>query len=91
MQRVGIDLLAALRRRDDLQLDTLILRTAGYGMAVKAVPFYSFALTRIWRLCQAGKVDAVLFSAMASGWMSVLVKPCWLVAYRWRRSAMAMT
>lgn len=75
MQRVGIDLLAALERRNDLEIDTLILRTAGLGMAVKAVPFYSFALTQIFNLCRTGRVDAVLFSAMASGWMSVLVKP----------------
>jgi phosphatidylinositol alpha-1,6-mannosyltransferase len=75
MQRVGIDLLAALERRDDLEIDTLILRTAGVGMVIKAVPFYSFALTRIFRLCRAGRVDAVLFSAMASGWMSVFIKP----------------
>jgi phosphatidyl-myo-inositol dimannoside synthase len=75
MQRVGIDLLAALKRRDDLEIDTLILHTAGVGMAIKAVPFYSFALTRILKLCRSGRVDAVLFSAMASGWMSVLIKP----------------
>jgi phosphatidyl-myo-inositol dimannoside synthase len=75
MQRVGIDLLAALQRRDDLEIDTLILRTAGIGMAIKAVPFYSFALSRIFQLCRSGRVDAVLFSAMASGWMSVFVKP----------------
>jgi phosphatidyl-myo-inositol dimannoside synthase len=75
MQRVGIDLLEALKRRNDLELDTLILRTAGFGMVIKAVPFYSFALTRIFNLCRSGQVDAVLFSAMASGWMSVFIKP----------------
>ena len=75
MQRVGIDLLNALQRRGDIQVESLILRAAGLGMVAKAVPFYSYALMKIWRLCQDGQVDAVLFSGMPSAWMAVFIKP----------------
>lgn len=75
MQRVGMDLLEALGRRNDVVVEPLILRAAGLGMVVKAVPFYVYALFHIWRRCRSGEIDAVLFSAMASAWMAVLIKP----------------
>lgn len=75
MQRVGMDLLEALVARDDIVVEPLILRAAGLGMVVKAVPFYTYALIRIFLRCRSGEIDAVLFSAMASAWMAVLIKP----------------
>ena len=75
MQRVGMDLLAALGRRGDVTVEPVILRAAGLGMAAKAAPFYGYAMARILQRCRSGEIDAVVFSAMPSAWMALFVKP----------------
>ena len=75
MQRVGMDLLAALERRGDITVEPVILRAAGLGMAAKAAPFYAGAFVRILARCRSGEIDAVLFSAMPSAWLALFVKP----------------
>jgi len=75
MQRVGMDLLAALEQRGDVAVEPVILRAAGLGMVVKAAPFYVSAFARILARCRSGEIDAVLFSAMPSAWMALFLKP----------------
>jgi phosphatidylinositol alpha-1,6-mannosyltransferase len=75
MQRVGMDLLAALEQRGDVAVEPVILRAAGAGMVVKGGPFYVSAFARILARCRSGEIDAVLFSAMPSAWMAVFLKP----------------
>jgi phosphatidylinositol alpha-1,6-mannosyltransferase len=75
MQRVGMDLMAALEQRGDVIVEPLVLRAAGAGMVAKAAPFYGYAFARILQRCRSGEIDAVLFSAMPSAWMALFLKP----------------
>ena len=75
MQRVGMELLDALQARDDIEVTPIVLRTTGWGMVVKAVPFYVSTFLRIAWLALRGKTDVVLFSAIASASLGILLKP----------------
>ncbi len=67
MQRVGLDLLQALRQREDIEVETHVLATAGWWHAVSYIGFLFTTIVRVRRAVRRRQVDAVLFSAMPSG------------------------
>jgi phosphatidylinositol alpha-1,6-mannosyltransferase len=71
-ERAAAELLAALRRRDDVRVTPLIASAASDRLR-----FLSFALNtlaELKRLARAGEIDAVLFTALPTAWMSATLR-----------------
>jgi phosphatidylinositol alpha-1,6-mannosyltransferase len=72
-ERAASDLLAAFRERGDVEVRLLAASAASDRLG-----FLSFAirtLAELARLARAGEIDAVLFTAFPTAWMSVLLAP----------------
>jgi phosphatidylinositol alpha-1,6-mannosyltransferase len=71
-QRAAAELLAAYRSRADVEVTPLLADPPGDGGGVGA--FALGSLLRLRRLAGAGRIDAVLFSAMPTAWMAWLLR-----------------
>ncbi len=72
-ERGGAELLAALRARDDVEVRLLAASAASDRLG-----FLGFAvrtLMELTRLARAGEIDAVLFTAFPTAWMSLVLAP----------------
>ena len=72
-ERAAAELLAALRQRDDVHLTPLIASAASDRL--RFVSFATHTLGELGRLSRAGEIDAVLFTALPTAWMSTVLKP----------------
>lgn len=71
MQRVAEDLYESLRRRDDIELKTIVLRSAWTERGLRTPVFLARALREIRRLARAQQIDAILFSSMLTATLAV--------------------
>ena len=72
MQRVAEDLYESLKQRTDIELTTVVLRSAWNERAFRTPMFLARALREIRHLARSGEIDAILFSSMVT---AVLVVP----------------
>lgn len=71
-ERAAAELLASLRRQGDVEVTPLIASAASDRLT-----FASFALRtlgELGRLARTGRIDAVLFTALPTAWMSLVLK-----------------
>jgi glycosyltransferase involved in cell wall biosynthesis len=73
MQRVAMELHAALTRHPRVALDTLALRSSERWYEVRAVPFLGRVLARLPAHARRTRPDVVLFSSMVSGALPALL------------------
>ena len=71
MQRVAEDLYESLRLRTDIELRTIVLRSAWNERALRTPLFLARALREIRRLARARQIDAILFSSMLTATLVV--------------------
>ncbi len=71
-ERAAAELLAALRARPDLEVTPLIASAASDRLGF--VSFALGALSGLRRLARAGAIDAVLFTALPTAWMSLVLR-----------------
>jgi len=71
MQRVAEDLYESLEARTDIELHTIVLRSAWNERGLKTPMFLARALREIRRLARAQKIDAILFSSMLTATLAV--------------------
>ncbi|MGI9175158.1 MAG: glycosyltransferase family 4 protein, partial [Rhodothermales bacterium] len=71
MQRVATELHAALRKRPEANLKSLLLRTSWHWTSVNTIPFLFASLWRIYRLVKRQEIDVVLFSSMVTASLAV--------------------
>jgi len=71
MQRVAEDLYESLIRRTDIELRTIVLRSAWNERGLKTPLFLARALREIRRLARAREIDAILFSSMLTATLVV--------------------
>jgi len=71
MQRVAEDLYESLRKRDDIELHTLVLRSGWNERSYRTPMFLAHALREIRRLARAREIDAILFSSMLTATLVV--------------------
>jgi len=71
MQRVAEDLYDSLRQRTDIELTTVVLRSAWNERAYRTPMFLAHALREIRRLARSREIDAVLFSSMLTATLVV--------------------
>ena len=71
MQRVAVELSEFLPRHANLSL--LVLRSAWKWNHLLSTLWYAPTTVRIWLKARRGEIDAVLFSSMVSGGMSLLL------------------
>ena len=69
LERAAAELLDVLRRREDIVVTPIV--DAVMSDPLRFAAFSASALSRLGRMARAGEIDAVLFSAMPTGWMSV--------------------
>ena len=68
-ERAAAELLAAYRRRDDVVVTPLV--ASAETDRLRFATFAAQTLFRFRRMAEAGEVDAVLFTAMPTAWMSL--------------------
>ena len=95
-ERAAAELLAALRRRDDVVVTPLVASAATDRL--RFATFAAATLFKLGRMAEAGEVGAVLFTAMPTAWMSLALAPALTTPRRFSaaawsapRSAMATT
>lgn len=66
MQRVAQELLEALKARDDISVDAILLRTSWKWIHFRILPFLAASFIRLRTRIEDGKVDTILFSSMVS-------------------------
>ncbi|HEX7070263.1 MAG TPA: glycosyltransferase family 4 protein [Rhodothermales bacterium] len=71
MQRVATELYRALARRNDIQLEALVLRSSWRWTHVRVIPFMIRVLYRLSRLGRTHEVDLVLFSSMVTAALAI--------------------
>ena len=71
MQRVATELYAALRKRPEADLKSLLLCTSWRWTSVNTVPFLFASLRRIYRLARKQEINVVLFSSMVTASLAV--------------------
>jgi len=74
MQRAAMELQASLEALEDLQLQSCVLQSSRFWHYVRIIPFYIRSLYRIWHLSRTGQIDGVLFSAMPTAWMAIVLR-----------------
>jgi phosphatidyl-myo-inositol dimannoside synthase len=67
MQRVAVELAAALAEHPGVQCSSLVLRSAWRWTHLRSIPFIAGLLRRIPAVARRERVDAVLFSSMVTG------------------------
>ncbi len=72
-ERAAAELLAALRRRDDVVVTPLVASAATDRL--RFATFAAATLFKLGRMAEAGEVGAVLFTAMPTAWMSLALAP----------------
>lgn len=72
-ERAAAELLAALRERADARVTPLIASAASDRL--RFASFAVRALRKLDRLARSGEIDAVLFTALPTAWMSVFLRP----------------
>ena len=75
MQRVATELIDELRRRSDLQLYEIVLRSSWSLTHVLVVPFLLATFVRLRRLVRGDRIDAVLFTSMVTATLTTLMRP----------------
>lgn len=75
MQRVAMKLHAALETHGNVELSSLLLRSAWRWIHVRTVPFLIKAWWQIRRKTQSETVDVVLFSSMVTAVLAVPLRP----------------
>ncbi len=73
LERAAAELLAALGRREDVEVMPVLVSAMTDPLRFAA--FSVAALRQLGRLARAGAIDVVLFAAMPTAWMSVLLEP----------------
>jgi phosphatidylinositol alpha-1,6-mannosyltransferase len=73
MQRVGIDLLKQLEARNDIDVGSFVLHSAGLSQYMRFHTFMLSTAFRILKMINHGEIDAVIFSAMPSATMAMLL------------------
>lgn len=74
MQNVSIQMIDAISRRDDIELDTIILHTSWHWIGIKT---FFFLISLLWRIPVAikkKKPDVVLFSSMVTASVTPFLK-----------------
>lgn len=71
-QRAAAELLQAYRARADVEVTALLPGSAEDGATF--APFALRSLMRLNRLAETGQIDAVLFSAMPTAWMALMLR-----------------
>jgi phosphatidyl-myo-inositol dimannoside synthase len=74
MQRVSMQLVEALRQRDDVVLTTEILHANWEGIAAQTFKFAVELLFRIPKLIEDHSIDVVLFSSMVTAALAPLIR-----------------
>lgn len=74
MQRVAMELDAALSTRGDIRYSTRFLRASWKTVHLRAVPFLLATLVSLWRLARRREIDVVLFSSMVTASLAVLLR-----------------
>lgn len=72
-ERAAAELLAALRARPDVEVRLLAASAADDRL--RFVGFALDTLGELARLARAGEIDAVLFTALPTAWMALLLEP----------------
>jgi phosphatidyl-myo-inositol dimannoside synthase len=72
-ERAAAELLAAFRQRHDVSVKTLIASAASDRL--RFVDFAIRGLGELRRLSRVGEIDAVLFTALPTAWMSAALRP----------------
>jgi phosphatidylinositol alpha-1,6-mannosyltransferase len=72
-ERAAAELLAALRRRKDLEVTPIV--DAAASDPWRFLSFVGGAFRQVKRLARAGRIDAVLFTAMPTAWMAAALRP----------------
>jgi phosphatidylinositol alpha-1,6-mannosyltransferase len=75
MQRVATELHEAFRKRDDLVMRTIALRSSWKWVHVRAVPFLTSLAVRLGREAQKFEADAILFTSMTTALPLLLAGP----------------
>ena len=75
MQRVAMELHAALEKRDDVAMRTLALRSSWKWVHLKAVPFLALLALRLGREAKTHKADTILFTSMTTALPLLLAAP----------------
>jgi phosphatidylinositol alpha-1,6-mannosyltransferase len=75
MQRVAMELHAALEKRDDVAMRTLALRSSWKSVHLKAVPFLASLAVRLGREAKTHRADTILFTSMTTALPLLLAAP----------------
>ncbi len=72
-ERAAAELLAALRGLGDVEVIPVI--EAAETDRLRFVAFAVSALRRLWRMAEAGEIDAILFTSMPTAWIALMLAP----------------
>lgn len=75
MQRVASELMATLQHRPDLVVHVLAMRSTWAWTHIRIAPFLFATYLRLRKLIKNGDLDAILFSSMVSGTLTIPLRP----------------
>ncbi|MCY4206261.1 MAG: glycosyltransferase family 4 protein [Bacteroidetes bacterium] len=74
MQRVAVELADALGKRDDLDYQQLVLRSAWKWHHIQCAPWLATTAVRLHKMATKKEMDVVLFSSMVTGALATLIR-----------------